>query len=63
MSTQTGSRRADGKPETEADRKFFDLRASGYTGPIDSDGNAVTSGREADILRDMAERRGDSVDW
>jgi len=33
------SRRTDGKPETEADRKFFDLRESGYTGPIDQDGN------------------------
>jgi len=32
------SRRFDGKPETEADKRFFDLRESGYTGPIDQDG-------------------------
>jgi hypothetical protein len=36
------TRRVDGKPETEADRLFFDLRESGYLGPIDQDGNAVT---------------------
>lgn len=35
------SRRADGKPETAADSRFFDLRESGFTGPIDQDGNAV----------------------
>lgn len=35
------SRRVDGKPETAADRRFFDLRESGYTGPIDQDGNKV----------------------
>lgn len=35
------SRRFDGKPETDADRRFFDLRESGYTGWIDQDGNAV----------------------
>jgi hypothetical protein len=35
------TRRADGQPETEADRKFFDLRESGYEGPIDQDGNAA----------------------
>jgi hypothetical protein len=33
------SRRWDGKPETTTDRKFFDLRESGYKGPIDQDGN------------------------
>lgn len=37
------SRRWDREPETEKDRKFFDLRESGYTGPIDQDGNAVDS--------------------
>src|SRR2546423_3321258 len=35
------SRRVDGKPETDADRRFFDLRQAGYTGPIDQDGNPV----------------------
>ncbi|MCO8272823.1 hypothetical protein M1L60_19695 [Actinoplanes sp. TRM 88003] len=38
----TTSRRWDRAPETDADRRFFDLRESGYTGPIDQDGNAVT---------------------
>ncbi|HEY3002207.1 MAG TPA: hypothetical protein VGJ44_07630 [Kribbellaceae bacterium] len=35
------SRRFDGLPETEADRRFFDLRESGYTGWIDQDGYPV----------------------
>lgn len=35
------TRRVDGKPETEADTKFFDLREADYKGPIDQDGNAV----------------------
>ena len=35
------SRRVDGQPETAADSKFFDLRESGYTGPVDQDGDAV----------------------
>jgi hypothetical protein len=37
----TGTRRLDGKPETDADKRFFDLRESGYTGPINQDGYAV----------------------
>jgi hypothetical protein len=41
MARNSDSRRADGKPETEKDRKFFDLRESGYTGPVDQDGNKV----------------------
>jgi hypothetical protein len=32
------TRRPDGKPETDADARFFDLRESGYTGPVDQDG-------------------------
>lgn len=36
-----GSRRFDGKPETPADTRFFDLRESGWTGPVDHDGNKV----------------------
>lgn len=28
-------------PLNEQDAKFFDLRESGYTGPVDQDGNAV----------------------
>jgi hypothetical protein len=38
----TGTRRLDGKPETDADKRFFDLRESGYTGPINQDGYAVS---------------------
>ena len=45
-SSDNDSRRADGKPETANDKKFFDLRESGYTGPIDHNGNAV-----ADMLQ------------
>lgn len=33
------TRRPDGKPGTAADKRFFDLRESGYTGPVDQDGN------------------------
>jgi hypothetical protein len=32
------SRRWDGEPETPAERRFFDLRESGYSGWIDQDG-------------------------
>ena len=42
------SRRIDGKPETAADKRFFDLRQSGYTGPVDQDGNATDE--HADIF-------------
>jgi hypothetical protein len=49
----TATRRVDGKPETEADRRFFDLRESGYAGPVDQDGRKVTGGRAADVLRAM----------
>jgi hypothetical protein len=34
----TESRRVDRQPETEADRRLFDLRESGYPGWIDQDG-------------------------
>lgn len=57
------SRRFDGQPETDADRRFFDLRESGYTGPINQDGYADTTSEGAGILRRMAERRGEKVDW
>jgi len=43
----SGSRRADGKPETAADKRFFDLRESGYTGPIDQDGRVPAEDRPA----------------
>jgi hypothetical protein len=51
------TRRPDGKPETPADRRFFDLRKSAYTGPIDQDGYAVTTGRAADILHHLAQNQ------
>ncbi len=35
------SRRWDKQPETEKERKFFDLRESGYKGWIDQDGRAA----------------------
>lgn len=53
----TWTRRVDGRPETEADTRFFDLRESGYDGPVDRDGFKVTSGRAAEILADMRRRR------
>ena len=37
------TRRFDGQPETDRDTRFFDLRESGWGGPIDQDGNAVMS--------------------
>jgi hypothetical protein len=40
----------DGRPETAADKRFFDLRESGYTGPIDQGGRKVTSGRAVELL-------------
>lgn len=57
------SRNWDRSPETEADRKFHDLRASGYTGPIDQDGNPDTTSDAAAILRRMAQARGEEVTW
>src|SRR4051794_21600439 len=33
------TRRFDGQPETDADRRSFDLRDAGHTGWIDSDGH------------------------
>lgn len=40
------TRRIDGKPETAADTRFFDLRESGYTGWIDQDGHATEETRD-----------------
>lgn len=50
---QAATRRTDGKPETAADKRFFDLRAGGYTGPVDQNGCKVTGGRAAEILQRM----------
>jgi hypothetical protein len=52
----TWTRRVDGKPETDADKRFFDLRESGYTGPIDRDGRKSTDARAVDILRALRRR-------
>lgn len=49
----TWTRRVDGRPETAADKRFFDLRESGYQGPIDQDGRKVTSGPAVEILAAM----------
>jgi hypothetical protein len=35
------TRRFDGKPETDADHRFFDLREAAFTGPIDQNGYGV----------------------
>jgi hypothetical protein len=52
----TWTRRVDGRPETAADKRFFDLRESGYTGPVDQDGRKVTSGPAVEILAAMRRR-------
>jgi hypothetical protein len=57
------SRNWDRSPETPKDKKFHDLRASGYRGPIDQDGNPDTTSEAAAILRRMARLRGEHVDW
>jgi hypothetical protein len=61
---EKASRRIDGKPETEADERFFDLRESGYTGPIDQDGNipfpaGPDTARSLELL-DALHRQGDA---
>lgn len=55
------SRRVDGKPETEADRRFFDHRESGYLGPLTRDGekpdmNDPQQRADAETLAGMAAR-------
>jgi hypothetical protein len=57
------SRNWDRSPESERDKRFHDLRESGYTGPIDENGNADTTSEDAAILRRMAQRRGETVAW
>jgi hypothetical protein len=59
----TATRRFDGLPETDADRRFFDLREAGWTGPIDHNGYADTESEAAEILRDIARRRGERPTW
>lgn len=48
------SRNWDGSPESAKDKKFHDLRASGYRGPIDQDGDkarVVGKGIHARIVK------------
>lgn len=58
------TRRPDGKPETEADARFFDERDSGYAGPLNQDGKRLDpaspdDARAADVLGSL--RRDASV--
>ena len=49
-----GSRNWDKSPETARDKKFHDLRASGYKGPIDQSGDkakVVGKGSSARIVK------------
>jgi hypothetical protein len=49
------SRRLDGKPETDADRRFFAERASGYRGPLDENGRRVTDPATLAIFKRLDE--------
>jgi hypothetical protein len=51
---QAETRNFDGSPGTPAQQRFFALRGSGYTGPIDQDGHPVTDGPVVDILTALA---------
>jgi hypothetical protein len=53
----------DGSPLSEKDRRFYALRESGWTGPIDQDGYADTTSDQAAALRHMATKRGETVNW
>jgi hypothetical protein len=53
----------DGSPLSDKDRRFYALRESGWTGPIDQDGYADTASDQAAALRRMAQNRGETVDW
>lgn len=47
------TRRVDGRPETEADKRFFDARESGYKGWIDQDGHPVPDPSDPDPARNQ----------
>jgi hypothetical protein len=47
---QPASRCWDGSPESDADRRFFDLRDAGFTGPINQDGHAVSDPADPDSV-------------
>lgn len=50
-------------PLSEKDRRFYALRESGWTGPIDQDGYADTTSDQAAALRRLAQNRGETVNW
>jgi hypothetical protein len=52
--TARPSRAWDGAPESAGDTRFFDLRESGYTGPIDQDGYRVDDLDGADFEAEKA---------
>ena len=56
---QARTRRPDGRPETARDRRFFDLRESGYTGPINQDGRKpdMSDPREREAVAILARMR------
>lgn len=49
--------------EDDAARRRAELRAAGYDGPVDKDGNADTTSDGAQTLRRMAEQAGEDVTW
>lgn len=51
------SRRYDNQSESAADRQFFDLRETGYTGPIDEHGRPAQSEVLAQLRRDDPTQR------
>jgi hypothetical protein len=51
------TRRIDGKPETDADTRFFDLRESGYKGWVNQDGHATEETRDSDTGTFLGFRR------
>ena len=53
----------DGLPLDDKGRRFYALRESGYTGPIDQDGYPDATSEGAAILRRIAADRGEEVDW
>jgi hypothetical protein len=56
---QVSTRRADGRPESAADTRFFDLRGSGYTGPINQDGRKpnMSDPRDREAVGTLARMR------
>lgn len=61
QSQMAATRRVDGRPEAAADRKFFDLRESGYRGPIDQNGDKVTDPEILDIFAALGRASGSAA--